>query len=165
MPISAPPPSWASIKNKPTTVGGFGITDMASQSVASAVNATNATNASFATTAGNGGVTSLNGASGAVSLAALAAYASSMGANGYQKLPSGLIIQWGTNTVDGVNTFPIAFPNACHEALVSTNAASSSGGSCHVKVVLAKSTTSVTIGYKDYASAPWTGYNWVAFGY
>jgi hypothetical protein len=27
MPISAPPPSWASIKNKPTTMSGFGITD------------------------------------------------------------------------------------------------------------------------------------------
>lgn len=44
MPISAPPPSWASIKNKPTTVAGFGITDMGSQSVASATNATNASN-------------------------------------------------------------------------------------------------------------------------
>ena len=27
MPISAPPPSWASIKNKPNTLTGFGITD------------------------------------------------------------------------------------------------------------------------------------------
>lgn len=33
MPISAPPPSWASIKNKPSTVSGFGITDIGSQSV------------------------------------------------------------------------------------------------------------------------------------
>ena len=54
MPISAPPPSWASIKNKPTTVAGFGISDMASQSV------------NYAATAGNGGVTSLNGQTGAV---------------------------------------------------------------------------------------------------
>lgn len=36
MPISAPPPSWASIKNKPNTVSGFGITDMGSQTVANA---------------------------------------------------------------------------------------------------------------------------------
>lgn len=41
MPISAPPPSWASIKNKPTTVAGFGITDMGSQTVANATNASN----------------------------------------------------------------------------------------------------------------------------
>lgn len=45
MPISAPPPSWASIKNKPNTVSGFGITDMASQSVANATNVTNVTTA------------------------------------------------------------------------------------------------------------------------
>ncbi|WP_281688496.1 phage tail protein [Pseudomonas citronellolis] len=49
-----------------------------------------------------------------------------LGVNGYQKLPSGLIIQWGTFPVgygaaltpatSGVptrNSFPIAFPNAC----------------------------------------------------
>lgn len=39
------------------------------------------------------------------------------GASGYQKLPSGLILQWGsitTNTSsDAVFTFPIAFPNGC----------------------------------------------------
>ncbi len=48
MPISAPPPSWASIKNKPKTVSEFGITDMSSQSVASATNATNVTNVTAA---------------------------------------------------------------------------------------------------------------------
>lgn len=41
----------------------------------------------------------------------------SFGSSGYQKLPGGLIIQWGTYFV-GANTsvsatFPIAFPNAC----------------------------------------------------
>jgi hypothetical protein len=36
---------------------------------------------------------------------------SSLSSNGYQKLPSGLIIQWGTAT-DGTITFPITFPNA-----------------------------------------------------
>lgn len=40
----------------------------------------------------------------------------SVGANGYQKLPSGLILQWGTSaSVSGsasTFTFPIAFPNA-----------------------------------------------------
>jgi hypothetical protein len=37
----------------------------------------------------------------------------SLTSNGYQKLPSGLIMQWGYVTVDGAVTFPIAFPNAC----------------------------------------------------
>ena len=46
-------------------------------------------------------------------------FTSSKAANGYQKLPSGLIVQWGTftgnntaNTSDNV-VFPIAFPTAC----------------------------------------------------
>jgi hypothetical protein len=34
--------------------------------------------------------------------------------NGYQKLPSGLIIQWGTaSQTTGTVTFPITFPNNC----------------------------------------------------
>ncbi len=38
--------------------------------------------------------------------------------NGYQKLPSGLIIQWGvaqstTQGELGTNTFPVSFPNSC----------------------------------------------------
>lgn len=80
MPISAPPPSWTSIKNKPTTVGGFGITDMASQNVASAASAASAAAVPWSgvsskptTVSGFGitdlasnAVTSLNGQVGAV---------------------------------------------------------------------------------------------------
>jgi hypothetical protein len=45
---------------------------------------------------------------------ALGQFDASFTANGYQKLPGGLIMQWGTTT-DGITTtsFPIAFPNAC----------------------------------------------------
>lgn len=66
MPISAPPPSWDSIKNKPTTVSGFGISDMASQSVASAVSASNGVNpgvvAYFPATTAPSGFIKANGA-------------------------------------------------------------------------------------------------------
>lgn len=37
----------------------------------------------------------------------------SLAASGYQKLPSGLIMQWGTVTTNTTVTFPIAFPSAC----------------------------------------------------
>lgn len=38
----------------------------------------------------------------------------SLGTNGYQKLPGGLIIQWGTTTETTTTvSFPTAFPNAC----------------------------------------------------
>ena len=34
--------------------------------------------------------------------------------NGYWKAPNGLIIQWGTVTKQGTQTFPISFPSACY---------------------------------------------------
>jgi hypothetical protein len=41
----------------------------------------------------------------------------SLGANGYQKLPGGLIMQWGSGTSSGTGslaiTFPVAFPTDC----------------------------------------------------
>ena len=39
----------------------------------------------------------------------------SLASNGYQRLPSGLILQWGTGSASngGSVSFPIAFPNAC----------------------------------------------------
>lgn len=43
-------------------------------------------------------------------------FENSLGTNGYQKLPSGMIIQWGMSAATTTNiniVFPIAFPNAC----------------------------------------------------
>jgi len=42
-----------------------------------------------------------------------------LGVNGYQKLPSGLILQWGTFTGSGTKSFNIPFPNACLTVLTS----------------------------------------------
>lgn len=50
-------------------------------------------------------------------------FGSRVSQNGYQKLPSGLIIQWGkTPGGNGIYTysFPIAFPNACFSILSQT---------------------------------------------
>lgn len=53
------------------------------------------------------------------------AFGSSLAANGYQKLPSGLIIQWGAFTTSSSATtnvaFPIAFPNAVRSIVISPN--------------------------------------------
>ncbi|MBB5046798.1 hypothetical protein HNR60_001546 [Rhodopseudomonas rhenobacensis] len=44
----------------------------------------------------------------------------SFGTSGYQKLPSGLIIQWGTmGGSDTANNFPMAFPNFCFSVVAS----------------------------------------------
>lgn len=46
-------------------------------------------------------------------LAYSAQFGASAAASGYQKLPSGIIIQWGATPVGGgATTFPIAFPNS-----------------------------------------------------
>jgi len=55
-------------------------------------------------------------------------YAAAVGSNatsGYQKLPNGLILQWGT--ASGTATFPITFPNNCWNCVVQLNSSSASG--------------------------------------
>lgn len=46
----------------------------------------------------------------------------SLNTNGYQRLPGGLIIQWGVTSGSGssgtVVTFPVAFPNSCASVIV-----------------------------------------------
>lgn len=54
--------------------------------------------------------------------ALLSQFADSPGVNGYQKLPSGIIIQWGVATgsgSDGTVSFPTTFPNACRMVVAS----------------------------------------------
>lgn len=58
------------------------------------------------------GVTTVDGVSGAVTLSALPAFTASKAQRGYQKLPSGLIIQWGYSATWASVTFPIAFNTA-----------------------------------------------------
>ncbi|WP_261513127.1 gp53-like domain-containing protein [Burkholderia multivorans] len=57
-------------------------------------------------------------------------FGSSLGAAGYQKLPSGLIIQWGliatSSSAPVTWTYPIAFPNAALSVVGSVYAANSS---------------------------------------
>ena len=48
------------------------------------------------------------------------------GGTGWEKLPDGLIIQWGLAAVGTTTPFPIAFPTACYQVAVSYS--SSSGG-------------------------------------
>jgi hypothetical protein len=133
-------------------------------SATSATNATNATNATYATTAGNGGVTSVDTITGAVSLASLAAFAKSLTANGYQKLPGGLIIQWGSNSSSSASvTFPIAFPTALLQVIYSFGYPSSQAFAGGYQWLTAQSTTGFTT-YYDPANASGKG-TWIAIGY
>lgn len=95
-------------------------------------------------------------------------------ANGYQKLPGGLIIQWGEVTSSGTAagnataTFPIAFPNTCLQAT-----ATACGPENLDRTVQFSSTTmnATTLGMSALRGASSPSYTsgilvrWVAVGY
>lgn len=105
--------------------------------------------------------------SGTTELGYSAAFGASLAAAGYQKQPSGLIVQWGTtntavaaNTPTGMTwTFPIAFPNACLFATASPgNFVTSS------RTSESWNTTSAT-GFAQHSSAQTLKTLWFAIGY
>ena len=80
---------------------------------------------------GLGTASKRNVGNGANQIPDMSNFAGSLGFSGYQKLPSGLIIQWGAFNVNGTSgavgtidvTFPITFPSTVRtvQALMSTN--------------------------------------------
>ena len=86
----------------------------------------------------------------------------SLATNGYQKLPGGLIIQWGTDTLNSgtVITFPIAFPTACVSVTATTTA-------LYVAGVSATSPTNFTGNvYRALTETTQTAScKWIALGY
>lgn len=79
-------------------------------------------------------------------------FGSSLAASGYQKLPSGLIIQWGSfsasGTADTAVTFPLAFPTAC-QAVMATHGPYA-GPDIGSSVVVSKTTSGFS--YASYQS-------------
>jgi len=138
--------------------GGSFITsaNIGSQSVSSAASATNATNASYATTQANG----TNNTT--IATTAFAYGTLSAAAPGYQKLPSGMIIQWGGvstfyGSASNSVTFPITFPNAVG-GIVCTISDTPTVGK------FAAWSSATTSGFNLNVSS--TGYaSWIAVGY
>ena len=87
----------------------------------------------------------------------------SLAQNGYQKLASGLIIQWGelpsTSVLNNTVTFPIAFPTACQSVV--TNHKVLTNGSDYVSQ--AESFTTTSFNLKNQAAT--SSYSWMAIGY
>lgn len=81
--------------------------------------------------------------------------------SGYQKLPSGIIIQWGTTPVlqsTGVTVnFPIAFPNSCRVVTLTRN-----GGDSQA---VSMSTSLSPASFTGYATLANTVATYVAIGY
>ena len=87
-----------------------------------------------------------------------------LAANGYQKLPSGLIIQWGTtsNTGDGISwTYPIAFPNAA----LSVFANMQTDNGCATVQALGVAAASGSSTLSGFNTTGTHSYNWLAIGY
>lgn len=59
-------------------------------------------------------VTGWNVLGGSVQLGYAGVFGSSLSGSGYQKLPSGLILQWGTGTGGTALSFPLAFPSGLY---------------------------------------------------
>lgn len=86
----------------------------------------------------------------------------SLTANGYQKIPGGLIIQWGSNTEQTTNnttTLPIAFPTACVFAGITDQEAISG----QLKYAGAYSLGKTTVSFV-FNGAP-GDFRWIAIGY
>jgi len=96
-------------------------------------------------------------------------FTSSKATNGYQKLPSGLIIQWGWNNV-AATTLPITFPNVTLSVVVSKsyNTLSPSALKSGQNTTYSVTTSSFTAEIYDAPSTTdvtTQGYFWTAIGY
>ncbi len=109
------------------------------------------------------------GVGGSAQLGAAAKFGSSIGTNGYQKLPSGLIVQWGqvatSSGGDTAVTFPVAFPTQGN-ALVGSVFNNTTNGTWFPAFY-----NFTTTGFSVSAYLSTTGarqvqsVSWVAFGY
>ena len=105
-------------------------------------------------------------ATSAANAVALGQFGNSFGTSGYQKLPSGLIIEWGSvpGGSYGTFTFPLAFPNACFQFICGNT--DSQGSGIDNSFGYASSTTQYYYATKDNKGYV-TSYpgSWVAIGW
>lgn len=91
-------------------------------------------------------------------------FANSKTADGYQKLPGGLIIQWGSVSGNGSKsvTYPVAFPAAVLNICATIYNGGNEAGVTYVSVT-GRSTTGCSF-FIDADVTP-QGINWIAIGY
>ena len=94
-------------------------------------------------------------------------FIASLAANGYQKLPSGLIIQWGvTSSIgadDGTTTlFSVAFPNACMAAVACMKNASTGNDDVFARVI-SFTQTQITLRSEGTTNGSSSGTRYVQF--
>lgn len=83
----------------------------------------------------------------------------SLGTSGYQRMPGGLIVQFGSAPVNSAVTFPVAFPVACRSVTVSPSASNNGSG----QEISSPYSISVT-GFQIAGDYSGTAY-WIAIGH
>lgn len=104
---------------------------------------------------------------GEVALKSSSSFSVSLGANGYQKLPSGLIIQWGqaASVAAGGNTlvtYPIAFPSAVRAVFSNNVYAGDSASVVAATGVAVGGLSQFTI--RNHGASPQSNVSWFAIG-
>lgn len=144
----------------PVANGGTGSTSITANAVVVG-NGTSAVTTISPSTSGNvllSNGTTWSSSSLGTAVANLSSFTALLSSSGYQKLPSGLILQWGSATGSNPTiSFPISFPNAFFQAFVTTNSSSSA----NVESLYYNGTTSgMTI--RQLGGLPTS---WLAIGY
>ncbi|ELN3557907.1 hypothetical protein Q2P13_004641 [Escherichia coli] len=128
---------------------------------------TGATNAADArTNLGLGEAAKRNVGTGANQIPDMGSFTLSVSGTGYQKLPSGFILQWGSIGAPGiaqdvVTHFPIAFPNRCLRVLVSQDYTPDSGA---VGYIACAGFSPDPVKFISRASTPGLGASFLALG-
>ncbi|ENU6952939.1 hypothetical protein ACFIBP_004972, partial [Escherichia coli] len=107
-----------------------------------------------------------NVGTGANQIPDMGSFTLSVSDTGYQKLPSGFILQWGSIGApviaqDVVTHFPIAFPNRCLRVLVSQDYTPDSGA---VGYIACAGFSSDPVKFISRASTPGLGASFLALG-
>jgi hypothetical protein len=146
--------------------GGTGAATLTSNNVLLG-NGTSAPQAVAPSTSGN--VLASNGTTWAsAALSSLSSFDKSLTANGYQKFPGGLIIQWcqspsaSSETTVSV-TWPIAFPNAPLQTIVGTK--TGGGNSDLIAQLVSQSTTGCVVNFNSIGSPQTVSAIILAIGY
>ncbi|EFH6048333.1 hypothetical protein IS659_001599 [Escherichia coli] len=118
------------------------------------------------TNLGLGEAAKRNVGTGANQIPDMGSFTLSVSATGYQKLPSGFILQWGSIGASGiaqdvVTHFPIAFPNRCLRVLVSQDYTPDSGA---VGYIACAGSSSDPVKFISRARTPGLGASFLALG-
>ncbi|EOU7675728.1 hypothetical protein ACN39U_001741 [Escherichia coli] len=118
------------------------------------------------TNLGLGEAAKRNVGTGANQIPDMGSFTLSVSVTGYQKLPSGFILQWGSISTPGiaqdvVTHFPIAFPNRCLRVLVSQDYTPDSGA---VGYIACAGFSSDPVKFISRAGIPGLGASFLALG-